>query len=230
VPRIVRILIATLFFGGLELPGLIEVPADRAGGNAMAVLYTGDGGWRATDRGLATILAHHSIPVVALNTLPYCWTRRTPEGAAADFARMLAHYLAAWKKEKVVVIGYSFGADVLPFILSRLPPSAASHVELVALLSPTRSVDFEFHLIEWFTPYTPETARPVLPELLKLNNWKILTFCGDQDGQSLCRDLPPDTIETIRLHGGHQFDSHCEAIAQEILRRADNGRGSAPQP
>ncbi len=219
MPATVLILSALLFFGELNIPGLIEVPAVRAHGGTMAILYTGDGGWKATDRGLANVLANNGIPVAGLNTLHYFWTRRTPEEAAGDFERILVHYLSAWKKERVIVIGYSYGADVLPFILSRLPKGLLAHVELLALLGPSRTVDFEFHLSQWFSGKARRNSLPVLPEIQKLGELKILSFCGSQDGEALCRDMSSPNIQKILIpHAGHRFDSFYNVIAQDILK------------
>jgi type IV secretory pathway VirJ component len=226
LPGIVQFLLALFAFSALGIPGLIEVPAPQGGANAMAILYTGDGGWRTTDRGLANTLAGRGVPVVALNTLQYFWRRRAPEEAAADFERILAHYLAVWKKKQVIVIGYSYGADVLPFILSRLPKPVISQVQLVALLSPTQNVDFQFHFLQWFVPYVPETARPVLPELGKPRGLRILTFCGDRDRESLCRVLPSGLAQTVLLHAGHRLDRFYKEIARDILNEAGFRDGS----
>ena len=225
--NIILVFLAVVSISELDLSGLIEVPASHNGGDIMAILYTGDGGWRTTDRGLAETLARQGIPVVAVNTLHYFWSRRTQEGAADDFARILTHYLAVWKKEKVIVIGYSYGADVLPFILNRQSRQVESHVDLVALLAPTRTVDFKFHLAQWFFRYTPRKAQPVLPELEKLKNLRILAFCGDQDGESLCRILPPGTAKIVLLQGGHRFDKFYGAIARDIMKELASLQESA---
>ena len=120
---------------GLGITGVVEVPASHQTSDLMAILYSGDGGWRVTDRGLAQILADHGIPVVGLNTLHYFWSRRTPQQAADDFSRLAEHYLDLWQKKRLIVIGYSFGADVMPFILTRAPESLLTRVELLALLA-----------------------------------------------------------------------------------------------
>jgi type IV secretory pathway VirJ component len=226
--RFVLIVCAAISAAGLDITGLIEVPARRGHEDTMAILYTGDGGYRVTDRGLANTLADQGMPTIAVSTLRYFWKRRTPDGAAEDFTRILEHYLSVWKKEKVIVIGYSYGADVLPFILSRLPRALISRVKLVALLAPTRSVDFEFHLMQWFPEYKPRAAKPVLPELEKIKNMNILTFCGDQDSESLCRTLPEGITKTIVLHGGHRFDAFYKVIAEDILNESSGGKN--PQP
>jgi type IV secretory pathway VirJ component len=216
--KFILLLFAFTFPGDLDIPGLIEVPSAGGEGNIMAVLYTGDGGWKTTDRGLAQVLSDNGIPVVTVNTLRYFWRRRTPEEAADDCTNLLKHYLAAWKKDRFIVIGYSYGADVLPFIVTRLPKVLLPRLDLMALLAPTTSVDFEFHLRQWISNKQPKTAKPILPELLKLKDIRIIAFCGDQDGEALCRNLPPGFSKTIFLHGGHRFDSLYKPIAQDILK------------
>ena len=199
-----------------DLP-LVEIPAGGTHAGTMAILVTGDGGWRAADRGIARTLAARGIPVVALNSLHYFWQRRTPERAAKDFERIMLHYASAWKQNRVIAIGYSLGADVLPFMLTRLPKSLLTQVVLVALLAPGKAVDFEFHLRDWFVSYTPKTAKPVLPELEKLKGMNILCFYGNQDGGALCRNLDPNLAKIIVLNAGHGMGRHYHVISQNIL-------------
>lgn len=200
-----------------DLP-LIEVAAAKPGAEAMALLVTGDGGFGVTDRGVATLLAEQGIPVVALNSLDYFWTQRTPESAGRDVERILRHYLAAWQKERIIVIGYSFGADVLPFLVNRLPEDLRARVHLVALLGPSRTADFEFHLTDWVGGGSRKTSLPVLPEVEKLKGKKILCFYGSDETDSLCRDLRPELATAILREGGHRLGGDYEPVADAILR------------
>ena len=102
-----------------DLP-LVEVPA-KGPGKALAVMISGDGGWAGIDKDVSQALAAKGIPVVGWNSLQYFWTARKPDAAARDLERILRRYLAVWGKQEVLLIGYSFGADVLPFFASRLP-------------------------------------------------------------------------------------------------------------
>src|SRR5881628_1208854 len=104
---------------------LIKVPAKAPGRDELAVLLTGDGGWAQTDKGLSEALTKGGIPVVGWNSLRYFLKRRDPDRSAKDLERILRHYLPLWHKERVILIGYSFGADVMPFLASRLPPDLA---------------------------------------------------------------------------------------------------------
>ena len=55
---------------------------------------------------------------MGLDSLRYFWSPRTPDGLAADTNRMILYYLTHWAKKRVLLIGYSQGADVLPFAVN----------------------------------------------------------------------------------------------------------------
>jgi len=204
-----------------DLP-LVEVSATGPPGDTLAVILSGDGGWASIDRDLGNTLAGQGVAVVGLNSLKYFWTRRTPEEATKDLERILRYYLAAWNKSKVLLIGYSRGADVLPFMANRLPRDILARVQMVALLGPSHAVDFQFHLTDWLGDSPAKTARPVLPEVEKLKGTKVLCFYGDEERDTLCKDLAPSLATVIRLKGGHHFDGDYQALAATILQEASN--------
>jgi type IV secretory pathway VirJ component len=200
-----------------DLP-LIEVPAASPATNTLAVILSGDGGWATIDRELGNIFAGRGIPVVGLNSLKYFWTRRTPDGAAKDLERILRHYLVTWKKDKALLIGYSLGADVLPFMANRLPQELLAHTPVVALLGPAHAVDFEFHLTDWLSSSTSAAVHPVLPEVQKLSTTKVLCVYGEEEPDTLCKDLDPQRATILRLKGGHRFEGDYNALAEAVLQ------------
>jgi type IV secretory pathway VirJ component len=200
-----------------DLP-LIEVPATGAGANVMGIIITGDGGWGVTDRGIARSLAAKGIPVAGLNSLHYFWTKKTPEQAAADLNRILQHYTALWNRAQVVVIGYSFGADVLPFMLNRIPRDSLGKIKVVSFLGLSSEADFEFHLTDWLASRKRSTSQMVRPELEKLRGRKILCFYGTEDGDALCRQLDQGLVKTIPIPGGHRFGRDYQPIVDAILQ------------
>ena len=108
-----------------KLP-LVEVPATKGASDTLVVFISGDGGWAKIDKAISKILADNGMPVVGLNALQYFWTKRTPESASRDLQAILERYFARWKKQRVLFVGYSRGADVLPFMIARLLPTAGS--------------------------------------------------------------------------------------------------------
>lgn len=201
-----------------DLP-LIEVPAARdtpANARRFAVVLSGDGGWAGLDREVAGALGARGIPVVGWSSLDYFWQARTPEGGGGDLARVLRHYLSTWGRDQVLLIGYSLGADVLPFFASRLPPDLLAHVELVALLGPSRETAFEFHLTDWIGG-SSGTQLPVLPEVRKLAGRPLLCLYGDEESDSLCPLIRPPLGEAVSFSGAHHFGGGYEAVADRIL-------------
>jgi type IV secretory pathway VirJ component len=201
-----------------DLP-LVEVLAQGKDSDYFAVIISGDGGWAGLDREVAGALVQRGIPVVGLNSLRYFWTKRTPDGASEDLARILRHYRDAWSKHNVLLVGYSLGADVLPFMANRLPAELLDHVRAIVLLGPGKKTDFEFRLSEWLPGSEDAATKPLLPEIEKLRNQKVLCMYGSEEKDSLCPELGHDLAESVRMPGGHHFNGKYESIAGMILDR-----------
>ncbi len=203
-----------------DLP-LVEVPAHGDRSDLFAVIISGDGGWAGLDREVGGALAERGIPVVGLNALQYFWTRRTPEGASEDLARILRHYQRTWNKKYVLLIGYSLGAEVLPFMANRLPSDLLHQVREIVLLGPGRKTEFKFHLTEWLGESGGGSAKPVLPEVEKLRNRKVICLYGTEEAGSLCPLLGPGLAKVIPMPGGHHFGGKYEPISDIILKEVE---------
>jgi type IV secretory pathway VirJ component len=201
-----------------DLP-LVEVTGVQSSSDCMVIHYTGDGGWGVTDKGLSEAFVNHGIPVAALNSLKYFWNRRTPEGTASDLARIMKHYTDAWHKKKVILVGYSFGADVMAFMINRLPLELLPLIDLVVLLGPSPTVDFEFHFTDWLGG-SPKDGLKVLPEILKLPKMRMLVFYGSDEDESLAPEIRKlGLYDVVELPGGHRIGKNFEPVAKEILEK-----------
>lgn len=199
-----------------DLP-LEVVPASHSNNDLLGVMLSGDGGWASIDHGLSTTLADSGISVVGLNSLRYFWKKRTPEGAAADLERIIRYYMAKWHKGKILLIGYSLGADVLPFMANRLPTDLKKRIKLITFLSPSATVDFQFHLSYWLGGGHDE-AYHVFPAIQKLQGLPLLCFYGDDETNSICKKMSPELAKVIVLQGGHHYDGDYQNIADLILK------------
>jgi type IV secretory pathway VirJ component len=205
-----------------DLP-VVEVAAQAGNANsdAFAILMTGDGGWAGLDQDIAAALTAKGIPVVGLDSLRYYWTARTPEGLAADTDRMIRYYLAHFNKKRVLLIGYSQGADVLPFAVNRLPDATRAQVALTAILGMSEHALFEFHVSSWISDDNsgPET----LPEVNRIVGMPVLCIFGEDEHDSLCPKLDPKKFMVEKVKGGHHFDGDYAALAEKILAAAKPG-------
>ena len=194
----------------------MEVPAPATSDpDTMAIVLTGDGGWADLDKRVAAGMAVHGIPTIGWSSLTYYWTPRTPDGASADLARIIRHYLAHWSVEHVILVGYSFGADVLPFLANRLPSSVLAHVRAVTLLGPADTAEFEFHVADWIgrrgtSAYeiAPEAARLTVP---------VLCVQGGEENDSACRNLRGSHVTSLTIGQGHHFSAKYQKLVEAIL-------------
>jgi type IV secretory pathway VirJ component len=198
-----------------DLP-IVEVPAAPGGraGGPFAVLLSGDGGWAGIDKSLGAAFAAQGIPVAGFDSLRYFWSARTPDGLAADLDRVIRYYAARWGRSQVLLVGYSQGADVLPFALNRLPPATRASVRLTALLGPGQKASFEFHVANWLGP---SGDLPIAPEARRLAAEDTLCLYGVDEKDSLCPELAPAHARVMPLTGGHHFGGDYDALAARIL-------------
>ena len=205
----------------LEGLPVVEMPA-AGNGDTFAVLLSGDGGWAGIDKDVAAALAEKGIPVVGLDTLRYFWSARTPDGLASDMDLILRHYAGRWNKTKVLLIGYSQGANVLPFAINRLPPGTRKMVAHTVLMGLGHQASFEFHLGNWFRNET--SGLPILPEVLSLDAQTTLCIFGEDEDAPLCPEIPPRHVQAQILPGGHHFDGDYDKLAELILARSGINR------
>ncbi|MBI5520096.1 MAG: virulence factor family protein [Desulfovibrio sp.] len=199
-----------------DLP-LIEVPS-KTPGKTMAVIVTGDGGWAGIDQKIGDIMADHGVSVVGFNSLKYFWNARTPEEMAHDLELTLTHYAAKWGAERFIVVGYSIGADVLPFMTGRMSEATKAKLALVAMLGPGTHADFEFHLSNWLTTENVPEGVPMIPEMAKLSKTPVLLVCGDEEEGTLCQNYQAPNVKSMVVPGGHHFNKEYDHIALAILR------------
>jgi type IV secretory pathway VirJ component len=190
-----------------------EVHASGSG-DEFALLITGDGGWAGLDQELAARLAASGVPTVALNSLKYFWSARSPEQTANDVARLMRHYLTAWGKQRVLLVGYSFGADVLPFVVNRLPADLRSHIASVSLLGLDSNASFEVSVADWVG--AQGSGPPTRPEIAALPRLPVLCIYGEGETDSICPGLD-GAVTRAQIGKGHHFSGEYAALADRIL-------------
>lgn len=188
--------------------------------DTMAVLLTGDGGWAEIDKNIARLLADKGIPTVALDSLSYFWKVRTPVDTASDIEGVINQYREKWQKQRVILIGYSFGADVLPFIANKLTEETQQHIALVALLGMGKTAAFEFRLSSWMDADKSANRLPLLPEVKAMSWAKSVCIYGEEDPETQCATTAELGVKPIRMPGDHHFDERYEELVQHIIDNA----------
>ncbi|TBU71739.1 virulence factor family protein [Phytopseudomonas daroniae] len=198
---------------GDALP-VVEVPAAQSG-DTVSLFYSGDGGWRDLDRAVAEQMAERGYPVVGVDTLRYFWQRKSPEQAASDLSELMREYREKWHAKRFVLIGYSFGADVMPALYNRLPDSDKNQVDAVLLLALARSGTFEIRVQGWLGKDASEMATG--PELAQLPADKVLCVYGTEEAPESGCTQAEAIGENLKLPGGHHYDKDYPALAQRLI-------------
>jgi type IV secretory pathway VirJ component len=203
-----------------DLP-LLEEPATAPELDAFAVDLTGSGGYENLDVEVAEAMAAQGVPLVAISSPEYFWTNRDPEGMSRDLARILEHYLKAWHKSKAILIGYSQGADIMPFMINRLPPALRSKVASIGLIGPDDQAELDMGLAGFMTHRKAPAPLPVAPETERLKGFKVVCVYGMREKKPLCPKLDPKLgVDLFGVGGGHGFRGRGTQMAARFLTAA----------
>ena len=196
-----------------DLP-VLALQASGTQNDSFVVLLTGDGGYAGMDQNITAAFNAKGQPVAVLNALKYFWKARTPQEVANDVDRIMRYYSATWRKRRVILVGYSQGADVMPFVINRLPEASRAMIATAAAIAISDSALFEFHIANWLTD---PKGVPTLPELNRLSGVPFVCIYGVEDEDSLCPQLNKGSIRLVKLPGAHHFHGNYAAVAAAVL-------------
>lgn len=204
----------------LDEPGMVPVPATLSdlpltvvdGSDAKAplvVLLSGNLGWWAIDQGLTQGFRARGATTVGLNSLAYFVHHRTPEEVAQTLARVVS---VMGPQRDLVLVGYSYGADILATCYDSLPAEVKARVKLVSLLAMSRSVRYGIGLGKWFAE-----QRETLSGVRKIIGPAVACVQGANEiKRSGCVFLDPKTVNIITIPGGHHFDGDYADLAGRV--------------
>lgn len=213
-----------------DLP-LVLYPPKAPQPKGLAVIYAGDGGWRDLDKQIAEHFQEQGYGVVGVDTLRYFWNEKSPRELADDFEAIVARYGGDWKARNILLAGYSFGADVLPFAWARLSRATRDRVKLIALLGLSKTADFQISVSGWLGVGSGE--HDVLKPASQMPMDKVLCVYGKDEGEETDNDVACTTdaiapSARLELPGGHHFDADYVSLARridaEFVRRAGAGK------
>lgn len=199
-----------------DLP--IHMLDGKATQDTLAILYSGDGGWQDLDEEVGSYLRNAGIPVIGLNSLSYFWSGRTARKTAGDLGRIIDYYTRRLKVHHVLLVGYSFGADVMPASYNRLSPEQKAKVKAISLLSMSHKVDYVISLRGWLGFQTEgkggnpvDDVRSIRPEIVQC------VYGKNDDHDNACPVLRRTGVKVIGMPGGHHFGGDYDRLAQYIV-------------
>jgi type IV secretory pathway VirJ component len=201
----------------MALP-LIKRPARVDSNPTLVVLLTGDGGWAPADEKVAASLLDRGAAVLGLNMRAYLSRPRTPDETAADVACAARTYLERWHRTRIMLLGYSRGADIAPFVAARWPDNLRGRINMVALVSMSTRANFHFHLVDLVRDVNRPDDLPVAPELAKLAGLRVVCIYGSDEKDSGCEAADSTLVTKYQRKGGHRLTGGFAAVA-DILEQ-----------
>jgi type IV secretory pathway VirJ component len=185
---------------------------------SFAILISGDGGWTSWDQSLANSLAEKGISTVGLDARKYFWSKKTPEETTIALTEVIRQYSQLWKKQTCILIGYSFGADLIPFIAARLPRDFKNELQALVLLSPDPKADFEVHIADMLNFGSSSDTYDVVKEINKKAISKILCVFGEEENAASINAFKVSAATVRMLPGDHHYNNNFKGAADLILK------------
>jgi type IV secretory pathway VirJ component len=201
--------------GSLDLP--LSVLEAKPAMDTMAIIYSGDGGWRDLDSEVGGYLQAQGMPTVGMDSLRYFWAKRTPEETSADLKRIIDTYTDQWGVSNVVLIGYSFGADVLPAAYNMLPKATKRRVKQISLMALSPQVDYEISVTGWLGMASDGDGGKTVDDIAKIRGNLVQCIYGTDEDDDPCPTLKAKGVESVPIDGGHHFDEDYAALGKRIL-------------
>lgn len=200
---------------------LIELPVPNTDNDILAIILSGDGGWADLDKVFGGAFQKRGISTVGFDCLKYFWKTRRPTQVSRDLEMVVRYYLKTWQKKRVLLVGYSFGACWLPFLVNRLPEEILSRVQLSVLLAPGSFVNIEIHMRDWMGDDRREGALDVLPEAAQIRP-PVLCVYGGEEEDTICPSLTGGNVKTLKMPGGHHFDYQYDQVIDAIFKTLED--------
>jgi type IV secretory pathway VirJ component len=211
------LLLLSLNGPGVQDTGLPILAYKGSNSNSPLLFYiSGDGGLDNSFSS-AFMKQFHSqgYAILGMDAHSYFWSKKTPQQAARDVSLVLTRYLREWKSKNFVLIGYSFGADVTPFIQRRLSHSLLPLTKHVILMSPSTKTDFEIHILNMIG-LGKGRGMSVPDEINKLTAPTTMIFGTHEDSFPI-DSIRAGNVKAITLPGGHHYHRDIKALVGQIM-------------
>jgi type IV secretory pathway VirJ component len=194
---------------------LIESKSEEKS-NYYVILLSGNGGWRDLDKALTAYLNSKNVSVLGLNTKQYLLSEKRPEQIAFDLQTLMERYDIKWNQDKVVLIGYSMGAEILPFAVNRMNERYIKKIQNIILIGPWQKATFKVKLADYL--YETNEGEEIYPELLKMKHINTYVVCDDNE-YALCLKPIDGIVDHDELPGGHHFGGDYNALSKLVGTR-----------
>ncbi|WP_242120847.1 virulence factor [Sphingomonas lacusdianchii] len=184
--------------------------------DVVAVYFSGDMGLRfGMGSKVVPALAAHGIPVIGVSSPVNFGTTRSRAQADAIVTGAIRTALAQTGARRVILMGQSFGADIVSAIAPDLPVDLRAKVAAINVVVPAQTVFFRSDPTGILYHGTPD-ARPEAG--MRALHWApVICIYGRQETESLCPTLRGSGAQVVGLPGGHFLRNDDQLLIATIL-------------
>mgnify|MGYP004711612735 CR=1 FL=1 len=148
----------------------------------------------------------------------YCLAMVAGQALMRDITALLERVLADRPKLSISLMGYSFGACIVPFVANRLKGRIKDNLHELILLSPDTSGDFEIHVADMLSFGRGQDPYDVLAELKKTTGVRRLCLFGDGEDAGVAQAFKRLAgVQVDILPGGHHYNNNYDKIVERVL-------------
>jgi type IV secretory pathway VirJ component len=213
-----------------EFSLLVYPPARPDPALPLVLLSSGEGGWRSFDGVLAGMFNERGYWVGGVDTMKYFWTPQDDRSRLGDDMRAFAASLAAAAgrpaASPLLLAGYSFGADLAPWIAGA--GGWDGRVRGLVMLGPDATGSLEFRVSELMGFSQTDHVFSVADAIAPIDGLPILLLHGGADSGSDAPALarvarPPGARGRMRLAVVDGADHHFTGHEAELRRALGEG-------
>lgn len=187
----------------------------RAGRPIAALLLSGDMGLKVgMGPEIAQALVARGMPVVGINSLTYFRAERS----SAEISKIIAQGIDRARKlaraDSIIVIGQSFGADMLHIGLAGLPAAQRRYIRMAVLIVPTEPIYRQVTLGELTGLAAP--AGQARETVSRLDWLPVLCIYGTEESDSICPSLAMPNVDRVALPGGHRLGFDATGLLRAL--------------
>jgi len=187
--------------------------------DVVAVYFSGDMGLTVgLGEGAMAALRRDGVAVLAVNCSTLFRKARNRAFVDALVADIMRRALAESGASRIVVMGGSFGADVLDTGIGALPPDLARRIASVVLIVPGTQVFFHANPTGLFYAGVPDSDPRLTARALR--GLPVTCIYGRDEADSLCRTRALAGARRVAIPDGHLMLSHYRLLADETARAA----------
>lgn len=198
-----------------DLP--LQLSGSKGNHEVLMIYLTGDGGWNSFNQQLVKEFEKLGYGVVTLNTRKYFWNEKSPEVFASDIEQLSGYFMKEWEKSSLIIVGYSFGADVASFLSSRISAELHKKIKKIVLLSPSGSTDFVIRVSDLIGESENVNRKfKVRPEIEKTDLPLICIF-GTEETMTLKTSLEKKgNLNIYEVPGDHRYNNDLVLLSKMI--------------